>query len=266
MSVQPVSIPAAESPALDPLDEIRHLVVNDLPALPAHEPPAALRDFAPVWRWLAAAQHDARPSIRHPRAALFLSAHGAHPEQQETIPQMLVDFKGGWHAASPLATEANADLQVYELDLAKPSRDFRTQKALDAQDAAQAAAYGMMAVQPGVDLLLVAAPNPVADLAAAEIQRALKAGMDPIDSLLRFGGFDIAAAMGAMIAARLARVPVLVDGLAAEAAADILERLEENAAKHVRKSSALVWEKTDMPVPCRGAMLLPLLKSIARFA
>jgi NaMN:DMB phosphoribosyltransferase len=112
----------------------------------------------------------------------------------------------------------------------------------------------------------VAAPNPVADLAAAEIQRALKAGMDPIDSLLRFGGFDIAAVLGAVIAARLARIPVLLDGAAAESAADILERLEENAAAHTRKSSSLLWEKTDMPVPCRGVMLLPLLKSIARFS
>ena len=253
--------PPAAKPAR-PLDDIRGLVQNDLPRLPAHEPPASLRDFAGLWRWLADAQHKPRPSIRRPRLAIFLSRHGAFPEQQESLSAQLAELESGNHAAAALAREANADLQVYELDLARPSRDFRAQAALSEDEAAQAAAYGMMTMQPGVDLLLVSAPNPVADLAAAEIRRALKAGMDPFDALMRFGGFDIAAMTGAIVAARLARVPVVLEGAAAETAADILTALEEDAAAHARKSGALLWERTELPAPCRGALLIPFLKSL----
>ena len=246
-----------------PLDEIRALVRNDLPRLPAHEPPAALRDLAGLWRWLADAQHKSRPSISRPRLAIFLSRHGAFPGQQETLPLLLSELEKGNHASAALARAANADLQVYELDLARPSRDFRAGTALNEDEAAQAVAYGMMTMQPGVDLLLVSAPNPVADLASTEIRRALKAGMDPFDALMRFGGFDIAAMAGAIVAARLARVPVVLEGAAAEAAADILAALQEDAAAHTRKSSALLWERTELPAPCRGALLIPFLKSLA---
>lgn len=264
MSVQSQASPATQASAASPLDEIRALVQNDLPVLTARDPQAGLRDFADTWRWLAASQHDARPAIKHPRVAMFLSTHGAFPEKQSALPQLLADLRDGKHAVAPLVREANADLQVYELDLAISSRDFRAEKALDAQEAAQAIAYGMMAVQPGVDLLVVCAPNPVADLGAKEITRALKAGMDGLDTLLRFGGFDIAAMAGAVVAARLARIPVVLEGEAAEAAAGILAQLQKEAADHTRKSSSLVSDRTDLPLPCRSVLLLPLLKSIAQ--
>lgn len=250
-----------------PLDEIRALVTRDLPEMP---PVAAtgesLGDFAGLWRWLAAAQHAARPEIRHPRIALFAARHGAFAEKQQGLADSLAAFNAGTHPVAPLALESNADLKVYELDLETPSRDYRAEKALSEQEAAQALAYGMMSVQPGVDLLLLAAVNPVADLAAEEISRALKAKMDPFDALLRFGGFDIAAITGAIVAARLARMPVVLDGFAAETAAALLQALRPDAAAHARKASGILSEKTALPPPCAGALLVPLLRSLAKAA
>ncbi|TAL35549.1 MAG: hypothetical protein EPN97_07190 [Alphaproteobacteria bacterium] len=257
--------PLTSGPRITPLDEIRTLVRVDLPPLP---PPAAsaerLGSLAPVWQWLSSAQHKARPGILHPRIALFMAAHGAYPERQADLPRLLADLRSGDHPASPLVKAADADLQVYELDLSLPSGDFRKGRALDEHAAARAMSYGMMAVQPGIDLLLLSALNPVADVSAAEIIRAIADKTDPLEALLHFGGFDIAAMTGVIIAARLARIPVLVEGSAAKASAEILRALQPDAAAHVREASTLLSEKTHLPPPCHGAMLIPLLKSLAQ--
>lgn len=258
MSVQPLS----SAPHASPLDEIRALILNDLPALPPAAAAEQLGGLAPVWRWLSAAQHKARPAIHRPRVALFMAAHGAHPERQTVLPGLLADLKNGAHAVSPLVTAADADLQVYELDLSRPSHDFRKEPALNEQDAARAISYGMMAVQPGVDLLLLSALNPAADLAAAAISRSLAGKNDPLETLLRFGGFDIAAITGAIAAARLARIPVILDGPAAEASGGILRALHPDALAHARDAAALLAEKTQLPPPCHGVMLIPFLKSL----
>jgi nicotinate-nucleotide--dimethylbenzimidazole phosphoribosyltransferase len=247
------------------LDDIRTLVVSELPPLASVAATGErLGDFAALWRWLAAAQRETQPDIRHPRVALFAAAHGAYPERQADLAVTIAELRAGHHAAAPLIAAANADLQVYELDLTSPSRDFRGEKALSDEEAARAIAYGMMAVQPGVDLLLLGALNPVAADAAAEMARALKAKMDPLDVLLRFGGHDIAAITGAIIAARLARIPVLLDGAAAEVAAALLQALRPDAAAHARKSSGILAEKTQLPPPGHGVLLIPLLKAITK--
>jgi nicotinate-nucleotide--dimethylbenzimidazole phosphoribosyltransferase len=248
------------------LDEIRQLVQNDLSPLPAMAASQRLGDFTSAWLWLASAQNKDRPEIRHPRVALFMAAHGAFLERQAEITSIVAGLKDGTHAVSPLVRAADADLQVYELDLDLPSRDFRAGRALDNNGCAQAIAYGMMAVQPGVDLLLLSSLNPVAELAAAEIARALEAKVDAFDALLRFGGFDIAAMAGAIIAARLAKIPVLLDGAGAQAAAAVLEALKPGAAAHARSSTAIISEATAMPAPCSGVFLIPLLKTIAQAA
>jgi nicotinate-nucleotide--dimethylbenzimidazole phosphoribosyltransferase len=257
MPAQPIATPSATA-----FDEIRTLVTRNLPPLPPAPPVPQLGGLAPIWQWLASGQHKARPFLRRPRVALFVSAHEAYPERQAGLEGILAELKNGRHQISPLVSAADADLQVYELDLSLPSRDFRSGPALNEPDAARAISYGMMAVQPGVDLLLVSALNPVADVAAAEIAASLAEKTDPLESLLRFGGFDIAAMIGAIVAARLARVPVIVEGAAADVATDILRSLHPDAARHTRKASALLKETTLLPPPCHGAMLVPFLKSL----
>lgn len=261
MSAQPL----ASAPDISPLDEIRALVQNDLPPLPAPAAPSEqLGDLAPVWQWLSSAQHKARPGIHRPRVALFMAAHGLQPDGQADLPQLLADMRNGTHAVSPLVQAADADLQVYELDPGPSSSDFRKGEALNEHDAAGAMSYGMMAVQPGVDLLLLAALHPAADVAAQEIARGLADKTDPLEVLLRFGGLDIAAMAGAIAAARLARIPVILEGAAAEASAAILQALHPDSVAHTRKASSLLAAKTHLPPPCHGVMLIPFLKSLAQ--
>jgi nicotinate-nucleotide--dimethylbenzimidazole phosphoribosyltransferase len=55
---------------------------------------------------------------------------------------------------------------------------------------------------------------------------------DPLEVLRRLGGREIAAMAGAILAARLQRVPVVLDGYVVTAAAAVLHALDPSALDH----------------------------------
>ena len=55
---------------------------------------------------------------------------------------------------------------------------------------------------------------------------------DPLEVLARLGGYEFAAIGGAILAARLARAPVVLDGFACTAAAAILFAIDRHALDH----------------------------------
>lgn len=105
---------------------------------------------------------------------------------------------------------------------------------MDDADACRAAAYGMMAVEPGVDIFVTAAIGPGAELAAAAMAAG---GGDPLQLLAAKGGPDIAAILGVILASRLAGIPLILDGAAAFAAAEVAARLNPNALAHCRAAT-----------------------------
>ena len=145
-------------------------------------------------------------------------------------------------------------LKVYEMNLDRPTGDIVVEPAMSEEECAKAMAYGMMAVEPGIDALalgemgigkydcaaalcaglfggaaeLWTGPGTAVAGAALEAKRAVvaqavarhrRAAGDPFDMLRRLGGLEFAAIAGAVTAARLGRVPVLLDGFASTAAA-----------------------------------------------
>jgi nicotinate-nucleotide--dimethylbenzimidazole phosphoribosyltransferase len=210
-------------------DEIRSLAVE----LPAGE-------F--IWQ----------PHNDHPRIVLYAATHGfardlpggsmaAMTEAVENI----VAGRGPLHA---LVEEADADLRLYDLALDRPTRDSRVGPAMDEAEACRAAAYGMMAVEPGVDIFVVAAIGPGADLAAEVMARG---SGDPLELLAAKGGPDIAAILGMILATRLAGIPLILDGAAAFAAARVAAGLNPKAVAHCR------------PATEAGAGLKPILSGQA---
>lgn len=247
------------------LDEIRSMVQDALPDMPAvTKGGEALGKYAGVWRWLAAAQYGETPAVAHPRVALFMAAHGAFPEEQAVTKDWLEQLGKGGHPVCALSQDSNADLQVYELNVDAAPRDFRVEQALLPHEAGHAASYGLMAVQPGIDLLVLAALNPVAAKAGEKIIAALKEKKDPFAALSRFGGLDIAAMTGAIIAARLAHIPVLLDGTAALAAAGIVQALRNDAAAHTRNAADILQDRLHPQAGMTGALLVPFLKSLSK--
>ena len=266
------------------LDEIRRLLRDlpgpDLEAATAAvqrenqltKPRGALGRLEQLSEWLAAWQGRTPPSIRHPRVAVFAGNHGvaalgvsAFP--QEVTAQMVRNFIDGGAAVNQLCREADADLRVYELDLDNPTADFTAGPAMEEGECARAVAYGMMAVEPGLDLLCLgemgianttsasalclalfggeaadwAGPGTGLDAAGVARKAAVVAGGlaanpqaadEPFEALRRLGGYELAAIVGAVMAARLARVPVVLDGFACTAAATVLYRADPRALDH----------------------------------
>lgn len=236
------------------------------------KPAGALGRLEEINIWMATWQGKHPPACVHPRTAVFAGNHGvaklgvsAYPA--EVTVQMVKNFVDGGAAVNQLCRAVDADLRVYEMALEQPTQDFTVAPAMSEEECATAMAYGMMAVEPGIDLLAVGEMGIANTTAAAALNAAVFGGSpadwvgpgtgiagdglrrkiavvekavalhrdaarDGFDLLRRLGGREFAAMVGAIIAARMARVPVLLDGYAAGAAAASLFALDPTALDH----------------------------------
>ncbi len=274
----------AEEKPLATLDEMRalmaHLPGPDLEAGTAAaareaqltKPAGALGRLEELVQWMATWQGKHPPTIEHPRTAVFAGNHGVAARGVSAFPadvtaQMVQNFIRGGAAVNQLCEAVSADLRVYEMALDEPTADFTTAPAMSDEDCALALAYGMMAVEPGIDLLALGEMGIANTTAAAALCCALFGGSaaewvgpgtgvagavlerkvavvgeavgrhrgeatDAFDLLRRLGGRELAAITGAIIAARRARVPVVLDGYATTAAAAVLFALDRRALDH----------------------------------
>jgi len=236
------------------------------------KPAGALGRLEDLSAWLATWQGKAPPAINHPRVAVFAGNHGVAALGVSAFPadvtrQMVLNFTHGGAAVNQLCKNADADLRVYEMSLDQPTKDFTKEPALSEVETARAMAYGMMSVEPGIDLLCVGEMGIANTTAASAIAAALFGGTgtdwagpgtgvhgaqlarkaevidlglsqhrgvfdDPFAVLAALGGHELAAIAGAVIAARMARVPVILDGFASTVAASVLLKLDPNALDH----------------------------------
>jgi nicotinate-nucleotide--dimethylbenzimidazole phosphoribosyltransferase len=183
--------------------------------------------------WMGAGQGRISPRLERPRAAVFLG-RWRHGDAGEAA--VLDALRAGRARVSALCRAYDAELRVYEMALDDPDGGFASAGLTQGQCAA-AMAYGMTAVEEGIDLLCLAATGPGLSQAAAGLSHALFAGDAtgggaPLAALARHGGHALAALAGAVIAARVARVPVILDGFGALAAAAVLHRLNAAALDH----------------------------------
>jgi nicotinate-nucleotide--dimethylbenzimidazole phosphoribosyltransferase len=100
-------------------------------------------------------------------------------------------------------------------------------RLLTTAEMAQADALAIAGGTPG-SALMDKAGRAVADAVA----RHRPAARDPFDLLRRLGGLELAAIAGAVIAARLGRVPVVLDGFTSTAAASVLFAADPHALDH----------------------------------
>jgi nicotinate-nucleotide--dimethylbenzimidazole phosphoribosyltransferase len=236
------------------------------------KPPGALGRLEEISAWMASWQAKHPPSCNHPRVAVFAGNHGVAALGVSAFPaevtaQMVQNFIAGGAAVNQLCKTFDADLRVYELALERPTADFTKAPAMGEAECAHAMAYGMMAVEPGIDLLCVGEMGIANSTSAAALCVGLFGGSasdwvgpgtgvagdalkrkiaavdaaaalhfaeprDPLDVLARVGGFELAAIAGAILAARLARVPVLLDGFATTVAACVLRGLDPYLIDH----------------------------------
>ena len=266
------------------LDEIRgllaHLPGPDFEAgtlATSHQtqltkPAGALGRLEELAIWLATWQARHPPRLDHPRTLVFAGNHGVAVRGVSAYPaavtaQMVQNFIGGGAAVNQLCRVFDVGLKVYEMNLDTPTADIVVEPAMSEEECAKAMAYGMVAVEPGMDVLALGemgignttaaaalcgglfggdaemwtGPGTGVAGAAFEAKRQVvgealarhrPAARDPFDLLRRLGGLELAAITGAVMAARLGRVPVVLDGFATTAAAAVLYAADQHALDH----------------------------------
>src|SRR5438128_2043428 len=152
------------------LDEIRallaHLPGPDLEAgsaaatREAHltKPAGALGRIEELAGWLATWQGRHPPNLEHPRTVVFAGNHGVAARGVSAYPaavtaQMVQNFVAGGAAVNQLCRVFDGGLKVYEMNLDRPTGDIVVEPAMSEEECARAIAYGMMAVEPGIDAL-----------------------------------------------------------------------------------------------------------------
>ena len=236
------------------------------------KPAGSLGRLEEIVEWLAAWQGRAPPTVGRPLVAIFAGNHGVAARGVSAFPpavtrQMVDNFAAGGAAINQICLALDLGLKVFDLALDVPTGDITGEPAMEEIACARTMAFGMEAIADGIDLLCVGEMGignttvaaaifaalfggtaadwvgPGTGLDAAGIARkqaavtaalACHAGRlgDPLEVLRRVGGREIAAMAGAMLAARLSRVPVIVDGYVATAAAAVLHALDPSAVDH----------------------------------
>ena len=266
------------------LDEIRQ-IINHFPSASSEhiqrfyerdrqltKPSGALGKLEEIAAWFVGWRNQYPPNLQHPRVAVFAGNHGINRHQVSAYPstvtrQMVQNFVQGGGAINQLCQEFDADLRVYEMALEQGTADFSEKPAMSSEECVRSFAYGMMAVEPGVDLLCLGEMGIGNSSSAAAlclgifggnakdwvgygtgidqaawlrkvnlVEQAIKLhknqATDGFDWMQHVGGMELAAIAGSIIAARLARIPVILDGFACTAAASVLYAYHPSALDH----------------------------------
>jgi len=235
------------------------------------KPPGSLGRLEELVAWLACWQGHA-PRLDRVDVLVFAGNHGVTAQGVSAYPaavtaQMVANFSAGGAAINQLSRVAGARLRVIPLALDQPTQDFTRAPALDESAFLDAVARGYAAVASDADLVCLGEMGIGNTTAAAALAAALfgggggrwagrgtgvdDAGLarkravvdaalarhaslvgDPLALAAALGGRELAAILGATLAARRQRIPVLLDGYVSTAAAAPLARLRSDALDH----------------------------------
>ncbi len=235
------------------------------------KPPGALGRLEEIAFWLAA-WTGRPPAVTRPLVAIFAGNHGVTAQGVTPFPssvtaQMVENFAAGGAAINQICITHDLGLKVFDLALEYPTGDITQEPALSERDCAATMAFGMEAVAGGTDLLCIGEMGIGNTTIAAAINLALYGGTaaewvgpgtgsegeilarkiaavdkavalnrghlsDPLEVLRRLGGREIAAMAGAILAARMQKIPVIIDGYVATSAAAILRAANPAALDH----------------------------------
>lgn len=236
------------------------------------KPPGSLGRLEELVAWLAYWQGRSPPRLDHVELLIFAGNHGVTAQGISAYPpevtaQMVANFTAGGAAINQLARIAAAQLRVHALSLDVPAADFTLQPAMDEREFLAAVTAGYDAVPPQCDLVCLGEMGIGNTTAAAAIAAALFGGGgaqwagrgtgvdeqglarkraaidaalarhahvlgDPLLTAAALGGRELAAILGAVLAARRRSIPVALDGFVCTAAAAPLKQLDPRGLAH----------------------------------
>ena len=235
------------------------------------KPAGSLGRLEEIAEFLAGWQGGA-PHCDTPLVAVYAGNHGVVAQGVSPFPAsvtvaMVANFTHGGAAINQICKTFGISLKVYELALEKPTGDITQEPAMDERGCAATMAFGMEALASGPDVLCLGEMGIGNTTVAAAIYHALYGGAaedwvgrgtgvddeglkrkaeavrkaialhrdylaDPLEVLARLGGREIVAMAGAILAARIQKIPVVLDGFVVCAAAAVLHALNPAAIDH----------------------------------
>jgi nicotinate-nucleotide--dimethylbenzimidazole phosphoribosyltransferase len=245
-----------------PLDDIADLA-RELPKPDTEAGDAAMAaaggagTLAQLAGWIA--EWRGRPLLNRPVFALYAAAHAGMGSPAATRAEMEA-IAAGDAPISRAAQHLGAGLEVFDLAIDRPVPDLELAATMSERECAATMAFGMEVLAKQPDLLIphalvedrVTAAAALAcavigfeagDWAPAEMVPRIKAavaraqaagGSAPLALLRQLGGRETAAIAGAILAARIQGVPVLIAGYPALAAGAVLKALNPAALDHCR--------------------------------
>ena len=97
---------------------------------------------------------------------------------------MVENFRAGGAAVNQLCSQYDAELRVYEMALDHATKDF-TNVSLSDAECARAMAYGMMAIEDGVNLICISGEMGIGNTTSAAALACALFGGDPAGRLDR---------------------------------------------------------------------------------
>ncbi|GAB5458448.1 MAG: nicotinate-nucleotide--dimethylbenzimidazole phosphoribosyltransferase [Henriciella sp.] len=248
--------------------------------------------------WLAGWQKRYPPRIEQPTLAIFAGSHGISSDgvtlsTNASTREKVDALTSGTAPLSAIATQVGANIRVFELAIDKPTPNISEAPAMSEKECAATIAYGFESLEGKPDLIALGVVGAGIGTAAAAVACALYGGSpeywvrpgplipaemhkqrvklvsdaltthrghltDPLEALRCLGGRELAACVGAIIAARQQGVPVLVDGFATTIAAGIVHAINPLGIEHVR--AAHVTRRPAHEAAMERVNLSPLLE------
>ena len=236
------------------------------------KPPGSLGRLEELVAWLAHWQGHAPPRLERVEIIVFAGNHGVTAQGVSAYPaevtaQMVANFAHGGAAINQLARASGATLNVIPLSLDNPTADFTLAPAMTEAEFLAAVNAGYGAVPAGADLVILGEMGIGNTTAAAAIAAALFGGRgarwagrgtgvddaglhrkrdvidrgldrhagllnEPLKVAAALGGRELAAILGATLAARRQNIPVILDGFVCTAAVAPLYKLRTDTLSH----------------------------------
>jgi nicotinate-nucleotide--dimethylbenzimidazole phosphoribosyltransferase len=223
------------------------------------KPQGSLGRLESLMAWLARWQRREDPRLDQVQALVFAGNHGVVAKGVSAYPptvtaQMVANFQAGGAAINQICSSVAAALKVAPIRLDEPTADFTEAPAMEEPQFIEAVNIGFAAVQEQTDVLCLGEMGIGNTTAAAALAAALLGGDgetwagrgtgvdedglarkrtvidaglarhraafdDPLTAAMALGGRELAAILGATLAARQRNIPVLLDGFTCTAAA-----------------------------------------------
>jgi len=236
------------------------------------KPPGALGRLEDLAAWYCGWRGDPQPSISAPQVIVFAGNHGVTAQGVSAFPaevtaQMVSNFQAGGAAVNQLANSVGARMDVHALALDSPTQDMTQGPAMSEAEVVEALLVGWHAVDTTADVLVVGEMGIGNTTSASAIATALFGGTatdwtgrgtgvegdalthkaevvaravaanpqcqsNGLQVLRCLGGRELAAMAGAMLRARVLRIPLILDGFICTAAAACLHVAQPGALDH----------------------------------